>query len=839
MINLSRITRKAEALILLSIIACVFFFLRDMLFFGRKMLSHDAIWFYGVFHYFAESLYNGFFPLWDPYNYCGQPFYTNIGILHMLNPIAVFIIFIGKIFKFSLLSIYHWHYVIKLIVTGIGVYLCYRQTTKYRISSLFLLFVFFFSSFTFASFRQPGVLYPISWTPWMMFFAIRLLRRWDWFNLIGLALFLGMSMMAYTGITLLIFLIFFALSFLITDRSVLKKAVRPGKNILKIVTLIAIVFFLSMHLLGVYVVKNDHIPMARLMTSAAQESSFDSLGGGVYSTLGDFTGLVNPVFGTKGYFAGRGGLSEAFLYIGLFPLALSLIGMIFGRHRLRVNFLIVTFFLAILMLGPRAYLFQALRMIFPPFRFVRHTFLFSSFFLFSLMFFVGQGMDCVIDRFPTDKSKTLVLIPIIFLTIFDMLAYANMAYPLVTLDRKKMDFSEYPAQDKWSDKRQARLITEDQMRYYRPILYKRETAYNSCTLPDYLNKGFLHHGIYEILEMTYPGSHRGLLKDVRKENILDFVSTGIDNYASLESWERHLVLDCLQVIVADILRYPDFYGEFKGLRENIMALQQQVALGRRENNLGKPEWPGRNRAKELLAGIVSLKYPLLNNARKTGYKGIKNRLNFAQRAEMHRRLFTGISTANFIEYVWGSNHTEDFTLLQRKDYKDIVVLPRNRTAALRNRLDSILGISSDKLQFFTASKSLDRNSIVDSIVNNPEKNILYLEGNKKDTYADDATFRYNVTKYIPHRIAVDTYASHDGYLYFSDGYDRGWKAFVNGDPVKVFKANLAFKAIELPKGESKVLFEYSPDFFKAGILTYYLTIFFCVCAMCILFLRQD
>jgi len=54
------------------------------------------------------------------------------------------------------------------------------------------------------------------------------------------------------------------------------------------------------------------------------------------------------------------------------------------------------------------------------------------------------------------------------------------------------------------------------------------------------------------------------------------------------------------------------------------------------------------------------------------------------------------------------------------------------------------------------------------------------------------------------------FSSKGGYwLYFADAWHPQWVATVNGQKTPVLRANLAFKAIQVPAGKSTILFEYS------------------------------
>lgn len=55
------------------------------------------------------------------------------------------------------------------------------------------------------------------------------------------------------------------------------------------------------------------------------------------------------------------------------------------------------------------------------------------------------------------------------------------------------------------------------------------------------------------------------------------------------------------------------------------------------------------------------------------------------------------------------------------------------------------------------------------------------------------------------------------WLVLSDGYDAGWKAFVDGQETKVYRANYVMRAVRVEAGEHQVRFEYDPPAFALGL----------------------
>lgn len=65
------------------------------------------------------------------------------------------------------------------------------------------------------------------------------------------------------------------------------------------------------------------------------------------------------------------------------------------------------------------------------------------------------------------------------------------------------------------------------------------------------------------------------------------------------------------------------------------------------------------------------------------------------------------------------------------------------------------------------------------------------------------------------RLSVNT--AHNGLLFFSDTFYPGWKAYVDGVEKKIYQANYAFRAVEIPEGLHEVKFSYKPESFFLGL----------------------
>jgi hypothetical protein len=68
------------------------------------------------------------------------------------------------------------------------------------------------------------------------------------------------------------------------------------------------------------------------------------------------------------------------------------------------------------------------------------------------------------------------------------------------------------------------------------------------------------------------------------------------------------------------------------------------------------------------------------------------------------------------------------------------------------------------------------------------------------------------------RVRLRATTASGGVLVLLDTYASGWKAEVDGRPARIYPANLAFRAVEVPPGTHEVRFDYRPWSVQAGML---------------------
>ena len=92
----------------------------------------------------------------------------------------------------------------------------------------------------------------------------------------------------------------------------------------------------------------------------------------------------------------------------------------------------------------------------------------------------------------------------------------------------------------------------------------------------------------------------------------------------------------------------------------------------------------------------------------------------------------------------------------------------------------------------------------------------------------DVQGRVKLLSYKANRFSLEYESDGDAFLYVSDTYYPGWRAYVDGKETQIYRANLAFRAIAAPKGKHTVVFKYVPMSFYAGLVLTIIGIFLCI-----------
>ena len=85
-----------------------------------------------------------------------------------------------------------------------------------------------------------------------------------------------------------------------------------------------------------------------------------------------------------------------------------------------------------------------------------------------------------------------------------------------------------------------------------------------------------------------------------------------------------------------------------------------------------------------------------------------------------------------------------------------------------------------------------------------------------------------LVSYKANKVVLESDADNAAFLYVSDTYYPGWRAYVDGKQTKIYRANLAFRAVEVPKGKHTVVFKYVPMSLYIGLCLTIIGILICI-----------
>lgn len=146
------------------------------------------------------------------------------------------------------------------------------------------------------------------------------------------------------------------------------------------------------------------------------------------------------------------------------------------------------------------------------------------------------------------------------------------------------------------------------------------------------------------------------------------------------------------------------------------------------------------------------------------------------------------------------------------DYKDIAVFKALYPTNYAVIVSSYKVINKENMLSFIDSKDFD-----------PHREVVFeelpqqLPSEQKDITISKAS-DIKIVLYKPEYVEMETYSNYDGYLILPEVYFPGWKAFVDGKEMPIYKANYIFRAIYLPQGSHRVIFKYPfPRELKIGL----------------------
>jgi hypothetical protein len=132
---------------------------------GRSFIIRDfGLFSYPVAHFQRESFWHGQLPLWNPYNHCGVPFLAQWNTMS-LYPFSVIYLLLPLEWSLSLFCLAH------LFWSGMGMYILAHRWTGHRPGAALAGVVFAFNGLALNFLMWPCHIAAYSWVPWVLWLA--------------------------------------------------------------------------------------------------------------------------------------------------------------------------------------------------------------------------------------------------------------------------------------------------------------------------------------------------------------------------------------------------------------------------------------------------------------------------------------------------------------------------------------------------------------------------------------------------------------------------------------------------------------------------------------------
>jgi hypothetical protein len=121
---------------------------------------------YPIAHYFRESFWRGELPLWNPLNNCGTPFLAQWNT-QVLYPPALFYLLFPLSWSLGVFCLLH------LFWGGLGMFFLARHWTQNQLAAAFAGIVFAFNGLMLSSLVWPATIAGLAWMPWVVWLTER------------------------------------------------------------------------------------------------------------------------------------------------------------------------------------------------------------------------------------------------------------------------------------------------------------------------------------------------------------------------------------------------------------------------------------------------------------------------------------------------------------------------------------------------------------------------------------------------------------------------------------------------------------------------------------------
>ena len=337
-----RATRRAWPLLVL--LAEVLAFFRHVLVYGHYAIPWDFRYYHLSQAWFiARSFARGELPLWDPYTYCGMPFYANLTAQLFYPPALAAILLSNFGGGGHLLYWLELQMAAHVFLAGVFTYWLLRRLGLGRAAAVAGATVYQLGAYTASQAEHLGAVDAAAWLPLTWLCVIVLSERFRWRWLAGLACALAMSLLAgFPATTAVVFISCFLLAAILT-------ILRRASQLVLVHTAIAAVWAVLLAAIQVF----PTLQLSRLSV-AQYRSQFLKTGGGM--PLQALISLVLP--NHYGMLTFDGGVWKhpwevtlLYTYCGIPALVFAVLAVLSRRNRYAAGIALLTLSATLWMLG--------------------------------------------------------------------------------------------------------------------------------------------------------------------------------------------------------------------------------------------------------------------------------------------------------------------------------------------------------------------------------------------------------------------------------------------------------------------------------------------------------
>lgn len=809
--------RIQTILVLVALLAVFYLVHVDLLITGMVRLAHDNYASYANFYYTLNCIANGTLPLWDPFTHAGQPYYYQFTKM----PGGEFIVFlfglIAYLFNPSFLKLHSHYNTFSFLIFSFGAYYFARQVFSRKEVPYYVLIVSLFSSQYGILMGSESPILTITFVPWLMaFFVLFVTGRMKPHHLIASAVTFILYAQTTESIVSFYFLVLFIISYLYIFKS--QTAVSRIKGMYWGIAALLLCAGL-VKLIVLFGEKGDVIPSLRYLTGTGNvgaDMNIASPSDQVAMASGyDYLNLLNPVIDLDP--VGNG--CEFQLYLGIIPLFLFFYAVASARSRLMAALAVPAVFSFLLTFGPDLFLSRLCFYVLPLFKSIRvmENFAHAPVFI-SLVFISALGLEKMLNRIDTEDMST---------------------------------FWSHTKRDVWIFVASSAAIATAY------VLMKKE--YSSSLVGELLLLSY-SYSVIPVLAVALFVLHRYLQKG------------GPARFAAVMASGCFLALGVV-VVLGAFSKVPAFAGMLYGtLRQALFGsyysvMQQYLGgviiiafifmlAGLLLLSLATPSFQSRRNSFVVVTILCCLTimdllrtaalHPYTQYDLKT-FEVPETRSDFTykpMRAEsfwpphiqpvyikppIHEEIRPYDTIAVYFRpamlYLESSIITKplEYDYYMLKHFWDAFSLFPEPAKGIT------MGIDAPKLAFFGDYKeSTDADTIREIRHIDPQvlKSGLYLapdrESPRRDSFSGSGKFTAfaQVLHFDNNSLVLSVFNDREGFLYYSDGYSKGWKCVIDERQQPVRRANIAFKAVFLPSGTHTIRFSYRPTLYLISLFLF-------------------